>query len=1166
MAHQALLMGVLDPSGAAATWRSVYSKRKGAIITGQSAASEYKNQGNQPKINNAYNYKKQVITGIHGLPFDQQNDDNYWQSKQMLPNIMRPLGSGIRNAAIINEGVYNINPIAGTNNFGGGLVSTASGMNPTNYTLLDSSDLQDRLRANAVPENDPLSAQFALRLPRGQQIDTNNIEGDAQLNTFESQSSILRNAKTQLYNSQMIQSGEYPTYEDSFGYAKKRNGIIQFQDKLRNYSKEDLVNSMLKHGNKMTSMMADAIEEGRNFTEDDYMNSVKAEMGDEEEKDMEDDNDEPNDAEAASEQQGVPSMSQVGGSKSRSRQGLASQTATTPYDQTFISSPPLQIGAKQPRESNLRQNMGLIQNVDSTPLQNNVRKNISSSEALPIGLKVDRVITSSVMNSIGSAIIHSVRNKEGRVGGKVGGSGNITSTAASTILSSKQKGRTTKAQLDINPTTFDDLDKIQRETQSDIDAMSEMGMSSVSDIRKRMYTMATAFMNTNNGAKQDYGKLWMKLYYGSVGMSIQEQIEAYEKLESTFDTPEKRAIYTEEYLTRTRYLESLGQIGERMDTSKDKKFTNVNVRGLEKYSHRPDTIVQPQSTNMDVSDSIDYRTGEEKRNQNVTNSMIDTEGSARAPAIAKLQSDLAKSAAEKAELEKKVAILENDMRRSEEVSTLKLKQQEDLEALRIDKAKSDERHESLKRQLEAADKLSKVSSNLAYEKGKQKGMTEGANNAERMLARLSALSNREAAHTNAGEIDRVVQALQDIVRQNNDQIVMYNQQARQDSGENLRRLTELVESISNQNYTINQNIQNNLFQVFQSSANASHATAIGWQQTMGHLITNSAMNRLGQHISTTTNNIYNTDNRIEDNRIEDNRAVSDQRQIIGGNPPLLLNGLGSASESVQGAEDFASPMGQIANSNTILMEDNVTQQQTLAIEFNQELEEIDAYVKHYSELMGTTPKAFKDSLSTEQYQLFKRTEHSESFRAMLTGFLQGKDKYEVDGNFGAWQAEQLVMMMASTLFSSSGYSNDHLPAMAAVLNSISNFAYGSKAEIYQLPLYGKDQTNPLVSEVRRGGYGSEYVGEFGNKESTKSKRARYLSSVLNTLKGEDGNSIEIIPVEAEVELPNGTKIIDSILIPWNFKSGRTGAIPPTMQTTERNKPPIKKKFQGGGGL
>lgn len=204
MAQQSMALGMTDPSGAAATWRAYISRNVKNIVTASSIAAEFRSVGDPISINNRYNYKQRVVTGIHGTPFDQQTDENYWQSKQMLPNILRPLGSGIKNASIVNQGIYNINPIGGTNDFSGAVISRASGVNPTNYTLVGTDDLQDRIRANAVPANDPLSAQYASQLAPGAQIDPNNIEGDAQVNTFASKQSINRQAKTQLIDPNLV--------------------------------------------------------------------------------------------------------------------------------------------------------------------------------------------------------------------------------------------------------------------------------------------------------------------------------------------------------------------------------------------------------------------------------------------------------------------------------------------------------------------------------------------------------------------------------------------------------------------------------------------------------------------------------------------------------------------------------------------------------------------------------------------------------------------------------------------------------------------------------------------------------------------------------------------------------------------------------------------------
>ena len=279
-----MILGIADPSGAAATWRVKYSGKKSDLYTPASTASEYRLQGNQPKIQNAYNYKKQVITGIHGLAYDQQNDDNYWQSKQLLPNILRPLGSGIKNAAIINEGVYNINPIGGTNMFGGGDVSVASGINPTNYSIVNTSDIEDRLRANAVPANDPLSAAYAQKLASGARIDPNNVEGDALLNNFRSESSVLRNAKSQVYNTSAIDAyqGDQPIY------ASLRDDLMKMKDAYKNMTPQAMMAHYLKGERDSQLRNLSMAQEGKKRTAEDVAaegvqdNADEAEDNDEE--------------------------------------------------------------------------------------------------------------------------------------------------------------------------------------------------------------------------------------------------------------------------------------------------------------------------------------------------------------------------------------------------------------------------------------------------------------------------------------------------------------------------------------------------------------------------------------------------------------------------------------------------------------------------------------------------------------------------------------------------------------------------------------------------------------------------------------------------------------------------------------------------------------------
>jgi len=108
----------------------------------------------------------------------------------------------------MREMMYDINPIAGTNQFDGNLVSFATGFNPTNWSLAGNlQDIEDRMRGSMVPAQDPLSAQYAYSLVRGDPIDPNNIEGDATLNTFETQAARVRAAQAQGYDESLEEYG-----------------------------------------------------------------------------------------------------------------------------------------------------------------------------------------------------------------------------------------------------------------------------------------------------------------------------------------------------------------------------------------------------------------------------------------------------------------------------------------------------------------------------------------------------------------------------------------------------------------------------------------------------------------------------------------------------------------------------------------------------------------------------------------------------------------------------------------------------------------------------------------------------------------------------------------------------------------------------------------------
>lgn len=185
----------------------MYGNKKSKIYTGESTNAEYKNFGNFARRNNAFNFKKKDVVGIHGLPDNSQTDIYYWQNKEMLPNILNPLGTGVQ--ALVREQMYDVNPIAGTNQFNGNLVSLATGWGPTNFSLAGNMmDIEDRMRGSMVPSQDPLSAQYAMSLLKGDPIQPNSIEGDASLNNFETPEARVRAAQAQGYDASLAEYGD----------------------------------------------------------------------------------------------------------------------------------------------------------------------------------------------------------------------------------------------------------------------------------------------------------------------------------------------------------------------------------------------------------------------------------------------------------------------------------------------------------------------------------------------------------------------------------------------------------------------------------------------------------------------------------------------------------------------------------------------------------------------------------------------------------------------------------------------------------------------------------------------------------------------------------------------------------------------------------------------
>lgn len=233
-----------DPSGAAATWRAHLYKKKSDIYTPESSNAEYRQQGNQPRVNNAFNYKKKDVSGVHGQPDGVQMDFLYWQNKEMLPNIRLPLGKGFE--AIVRENQYDTNPIAGTNLLSGLVVSKASGFNPTNFSLAGNPlDIEDRVRMGAVPAKDPMSAQYAMSLLRGQAIDlseANQGEGDALSNTYQSEAQRARAARAQGYQTDL------PDYQKDASGPQNKEEASWYRKKMAQQLSQGLTQKGFEDG------------------------------------------------------------------------------------------------------------------------------------------------------------------------------------------------------------------------------------------------------------------------------------------------------------------------------------------------------------------------------------------------------------------------------------------------------------------------------------------------------------------------------------------------------------------------------------------------------------------------------------------------------------------------------------------------------------------------------------------------------------------------------------------------------------------------------------------------------------------------------------------------------------------------------------------------------
>lgn len=102
------------------------------------------------------------VAGIPGQANYSRSMDTLYQAKEMAPPLIRPMTKNT--PLIVSEASRAINPIAGGNYFSDLMVTKATGLNPTNYSLLGNDDIRDRLLAHNVAASNPLSPEYALAI------------------------------------------------------------------------------------------------------------------------------------------------------------------------------------------------------------------------------------------------------------------------------------------------------------------------------------------------------------------------------------------------------------------------------------------------------------------------------------------------------------------------------------------------------------------------------------------------------------------------------------------------------------------------------------------------------------------------------------------------------------------------------------------------------------------------------------------------------------------------------------------------------------------------------------------------------------------------------------------------------------------------------------------
>jgi hypothetical protein len=230
-----LINGLMAPDGATATWR-----RKLGYYTNtpSSQRATFNTLGNPTKTRGKYVQENFSFSGVHGLSQTYRTDPLY-QQKQLDPYINSPFHNGNR-GGMFNSNDKTMNPIAGTNDTLNNQLS--AGGNPLNWSIAGSNDISQRLLDHRLPENNPLSAEYAMNFYQDTG-DTSQLftdpQGDDRFNDTYMDGDITAQARTgdktaqKLYLDRKTLDGDFPEDPDLHARATAKKRTPEMQERMK---------------------------------------------------------------------------------------------------------------------------------------------------------------------------------------------------------------------------------------------------------------------------------------------------------------------------------------------------------------------------------------------------------------------------------------------------------------------------------------------------------------------------------------------------------------------------------------------------------------------------------------------------------------------------------------------------------------------------------------------------------------------------------------------------------------------------------------------------------------------------------------------------------------------------------------------------------------------